>query len=152
MNNWSIKVLLNEGASRNVIEQDIAVEWNLLQYLNKDNKTKAVLLREKTISNLGEVKVTIQIEDIQAQIKVTIIKGEQPYLLLSEVDQARLHITKNRQNKIALINNKPISYQEIGSDTGYRCNNLACDGPAHLTLRNQPSYIYLNTSPKETPP
>ncbi|CAG8546066.1 521_t:CDS:2 [Cetraspora pellucida] len=101
MNNWPIKVLLDEGA-------------------NKDNRTKAVLPEEKTISNLGEVKVTIQIKDIQAQIKVTIIKGEQPYLLLSEVDQARLHITKDRQNKIALINNKPISYQEMGSDTGYR--------------------------------
>ncbi|CAG8485237.1 23551_t:CDS:2, partial [Cetraspora pellucida] len=124
MNNWPIKVLLDEGASGNMIGQDIAIEWNLLQYLDKDNRTKAVLLEGKTISNLGEVKATIQIEDIQAQIKVTIIKGEQPYLLLSEVDQAKLHITKDRQNKIALINNKPISYQEMGSDTGYRYTPL----------------------------
>ncbi|CAG8497053.1 2072_t:CDS:2 [Cetraspora pellucida] len=102
MNNWPIKVLLDEGA-------------------NKDNRTKAILPGRKTISNLGEVKVTIQIEDIQAQIKVTIIKGEQPYLLLSE----------------------PISYQEIRSDTDYRCNNLVHDEPAHLTLRNQPP-LYLS--------
>ncbi|CAG8827943.1 14613_t:CDS:1, partial [Cetraspora pellucida] len=67
-------------------------------------------------------------------------------------DQARLHITKDRQNKIALINNKPISYQEIGSDTGYRCNNLARDGPAHLTLRNQPLlYLSKYLSKRDTP-
>ncbi|CAG8796361.1 5531_t:CDS:2, partial [Cetraspora pellucida] len=68
----------------------------------KDNKTKAVLPKEKTISNLEEVKVTIQIEDIQIQIKVTIIKREQPYLLLFE---AVIYIGIADKNRSDMIDN-----------------------------------------------
>ena len=73
-------------------------------------------------------------------IKVAIIEGEQSYILMSEVDQARYDITKDRKSQIVLIKGKPISYQDITAkqftNLSHRLYDRNPDRTLNLKLKN----------------
>ncbi|CAG8758809.1 4967_t:CDS:2, partial [Ambispora leptoticha] len=67
----------------------------------------------KLLKNYGKIEVLFQVDDYAEYIKISIIEGNQPYMLLSEADKARFKISKDREGRIATINEKPINYQDV---------------------------------------
>ncbi|CAG8589562.1 6214_t:CDS:1 [Ambispora leptoticha] len=115
INKEPIKVLLDEGASTNVIGYDLAKEYKLLNLLPKNESPikNAQGPGGKLLKNYGKIEVLFQVDDYAEYIKISIIEGNQPYMLLSEADQARFKISKDREGRIATINGKPINYQDV---------------------------------------
>ena len=150
-----ILVLLDEGASANVIGSDMAKQLDLLDKIDTTKKSTAILPGGQTIENLGQVKAIFQVENIKISLKVSILQGEQAYMLLSEVDQDRLNITKDRNNKIARINGRVISYQDITPNqsqglTGLNLNSTAKIGldfnsaigtPSHTLKKEESTHV-----------
>jgi len=113
MNGKPIKILLDEGANSSVMTYNVAKEWNLLHLIPKEAEFSAITPGGISEANYGKIPVTFQLENYLMTIKVAIIEGEQSYILMSEVDQARYDITKDRKSQIVLIKGNPVSCQDI---------------------------------------
>ncbi|KAF0538428.1 hypothetical protein F8M41_007834 [Gigaspora margarita] len=145
MNKQPILTLLDEGASTNVIGKDIAKQWNLLDKIENPKTLKAISPGSTNIPILGQTTVIFQVEHYKIPLKVTIIKGNQAYLLLSEVAQAKLGITKDRKYQIARIIGIPISWQDMFLNQlhGFKrlYKNLLADKPSRTLENNRVSGI-----------
>jgi hypothetical protein len=140
MNDKPIKILLDEGANSSVMTYNVAKEWNLLHKLPIKAELSAITPGGISIANYGKIPVTFQLENYLMTIKVAVIEGEQSYILMSEVDQARYDIYKDRENQIVLIKGKPVSYQDITpkqfTNLSHRLYHRNPDRTLNLNIKN----------------
>ncbi|KAF0524921.1 hypothetical protein F8M41_014872 [Gigaspora margarita] len=119
---------------------NVAKEWNLLHLIPKKAELSAITPGGISIANYGKIPVTFQLENYLMTIKVAVIEGEQSYILMSEVDQARYDIFKDRENQLVLIKGKPVSYQDITqkqfTNLSHRFNHRNPDRTLNLNIKN----------------
>ncbi|KAF0514981.1 hypothetical protein F8M41_017464 [Gigaspora margarita] len=106
----------------------------------KESELSAITPGGISIANYGKIPVKFQLENYLMTIKVAVIEGKQSYILMSEVDQARYDIFKDRENQIVLIKGKPVSYQDITqkqfTNLSHRFNHRNPDRTLNLNIKN----------------